>query len=55
MRCHPASLFCLRFIFALENSKTSPSALCEWEAWEVILGAKIVLFLEITNFFEDFL
>ena len=38
-----------------KNSKTSPGALFKWEAWEVILGAKIVLFLESTNIFEDFL
>ena len=28
----------------LKKSKTSPGALCEWEAWEVISPTKILLF-----------
>jgi hypothetical protein len=32
-----------------KNSKTSPGALFVWEAWEVMLGAKVQLFSESSN------
>ena len=36
------------------NSKTSPGALFLWEAWEVISGAKVLLFFHICKCFVLF-
>ena len=36
----------LSYLQGYKNSKTSPGALCEWEAWEVILCAKLGIISE---------